>query len=158
DGAQLKGRSGQSYTTVGELQATPLGMNVSIKQLLGPDELSAMNLSLEDLRQQYGLAWNETPEAFKPRHFQPGKEVLSLAGSLDKPYSPARPAPKPLQDHLPELRQNLARIIRNMAIAPADELDGEEVSALAPRQLQWELMSEDETGKVLSLPLEVLAD
>lgn len=158
DGTQLKGRSGQSYTTVGELQATPLSMNVSIKQLLGPDELSAMNLSLEDLRQQYGLAWNETPEAFKPRHFQPGKEVLSLAASLDQAYYLALLAPKPLQDQLSELRQNLAGIILNMAIAPADELDGEEVSALAPRQLQWELMSEDETGKPLSLPLEVLDD
>ena len=45
DGAQLKAGS-QQFTGIGELQPTPLGLTVSIKQEVADDELTAMGLSL----------------------------------------------------------------------------------------------------------------
>ncbi len=157
DGAQLKAGN-LSFTGLGELQPTPLALLVSIKQELSDAQLLAMGLTLQDLQEQYGIKRGDRPRPFQPRHFDPGKETLQLEDSLDKKFYLALTVPKPLLPDMDTLRQNLAGIVLNIAIAPADELDGEQINALSPRLLTWEFLSRDEQGDLLALPLEVLYD
>jgi hypothetical protein len=157
-GAQLSG-AGLTFTTVGELQPTFLGMIVMIKQLVREDELrETTGLTLQDLQEQYGLRAGETPQPFQPIALDPGKAAMSLSRSLDKAYYLAMVAPKPLLPSLAQARQSLAGITLNIAVAPADELEGGQVDSLAPRQLVWSLMSRNEDGEPLFLPLEIVDD
>lgn len=161
DGTQLKAGK-QSLTAVGELQPTCLSLQVVVKQSLTNADLKDMGLSLEDLHQQFGLSSREIPTPFQPRRFEPGRETLT-PGSLDQAFYLACIAPRQLESQLPLLRQNLAGIILNVAIAPADELPAEElasgaVSELNPRKLVWELASTGEDGEAIYLPLDQLAD
>ncbi|MFA7618129.1 MAG: putative baseplate assembly protein [Thiohalomonadaceae bacterium] len=157
DGSQLKAAK-QTLTTVGEVQPTYLSLQVAVKQTLSGADLAAMGLTLQDLTEQFGLRKGETPTPFQPRRFEPGKETLTLAGSLDHAFYLACIVPKGLEDQLATVRQNLAGIILNIAIAPADHLEGDAISELHPRKLVWELASLGEEGEAIYLPLELLSD
>jgi len=157
DGAQLKAGN-LNFTALGELQPTPLALQVAIKQALTDQELLDMGLTLQDLQEQYGIKRGDRPRPFQPRHFDLGKETLQLGDSLDKQFYLALTVAKPLLPDMDTLRQNLAGIVLNIAIAPADELDGEQINALSPRLLTWEFLSRDEQGDLLALPLEVVYD
>lgn len=157
DGSQLRAGS-QVLTTLGELQPTCLSLQVLIKEKLTPADLAAMGITLQDLQEQYGLRTGESPDPFQPRRFEPAKELLSLGTSLDGAYYLACIAPAQLAGKVPQLRQHLAGISLNIAIAPADDRDGEAISELNPRPLVWELVSLGEDGEAIFLPLDVLAD
>ncbi len=157
DGIQFKAGK-QSFTASGELQATPLSVSVSIKRKLEETELSDMGVSLQELRDQYGIKRKDKPQPFEPKTFSLGKEPLSLAQSLDKYFYMAFLLPKKIIDSRNELIENLAGIILNIAIAPADELEASEISSLSPRKLRWDFLTRDEEGNVLALPLEIVAD
>lgn len=157
DGSQLKAGK-HTLTTVGELQPTCLSLQVLVKQKLESSDLTALGISLQDLADQFGLRKGETPTPFQPRRFTPGGEILSLNGSLDSAFYLACIAPKQLEKQLALVRKHLAGTILNVAIAPADNLEGEAVSELNPRKLEWELASTGEAGEAIYLPLDVLAD
>jgi len=157
DGAQLKAGA-QSFTAVGELQPTCLELSVLIKQTVADDELAALGLSLRDLQEQYGIGQGDRPLAFQPHAFELGKDLLPFAESIDQCLYLALLVPKPLLRDITTLRNNLAGRTLNIAIAPADELDGEQAQATSVRNLVWELLSRDEAGNVLALPLELVSD
>lgn len=160
-GAQLRGAK-QSLTTLGELQPTCLSLQVSIKQRLTNDDLTALGMTLQDLHEQFGLRKGETPKPFQPRRFDIGRENLSLENSLDQSFYLACIAPKQLDSHLDLLRENLAGIRLNIGIAPADALLADQaddaISDLQARHLLWELVSEGSDGSTRFLPLEVMSD
>jgi hypothetical protein len=157
DGAQLRAGK-QALTCLGELQPTHLSLQVLIKKKIALTALTEMGLTLQDLREQYGLRKNEDPTPFQPRGFALGQEPLNLRDSLDNAYYLALIAPRQLAGRLDQLRRNLAGITLNMAIAPADTLEGDVVNELNPRALVWELVSTGEAGETIYLPLEVVAD
>lgn len=157
DGAQLQAGT-EAFTGQGELQPTPLNLTVSIKRAVGITELETLGFSLRDLREQYGMHPNEQPTAFQPQAFELGKEVLSLTGSIDKAYYLALSVPRQLRADVSTLRDALAGILINVAIAPADEVEADSAGDLTPRKLSWELLSRDSNGDVIPLQLEVVAD
>lgn len=157
DGTQFRAGK-QSVTSIGELQPTCLSLQCAIKEKVDTTDLAEMGLTLQDLQEQFGLSVGELPTPFKPRSFSLGEESLTLENSLDQAYYLAFVAPRQLENKLTQLRENLAGITLNMAIAPADDLTGEAVNELNPRELVWELMSTGEDGETIYLPLEVVAD
>lgn len=157
DGVQLKAGDG-NFTGIGELQPTPLALTVSIKQKLSDSDLSDMGLSLDDLREQYQFKRGDDPLPFKPHAYTTGKETLSLAETIDGRFYLSFSAPKPLLPEIENLRKNLAGITLNIAISPADDSEADEIDSLTPRKFVWELLSRDEEGNVLALPLEILYD
>jgi len=157
DGAQLRGGK-QTLTSLGELQPTCLSLQVLIKQKLSSADLAELGMTLQDLHEQFGLRKGETAKPFQPRRFNIGTENLTLAQSLDASFYLACIAPKQLDSNLSLLRDNLAGIRLSVAIAPADELDGDSVNDLQARNLKWELVSEDQDGESRFLPLDVISD
>mgnify|MGYP001259588507 CR=1 FL=1 len=157
EGSQLKAGK-QSLTTSGELQPTCLQLQVTIKKKITATELTTLGLTMQDLQEQFGLRKGEKPTPFQPQRFAPGKDVLSLSGSLDNAFYLGCIAPSRLAGQLPLLREKLAGVTLNVGIAPADELEGDEIHELAPRLLRWELASTGEQGEPIYLPLDVLAD
>jgi len=156
DGVQLKAGS-QNFTGLGELQPTPLGLAVAIKEIISPVQLAAMGLTQQDLLEQYGLKNGQIPQPFQPRSFDLGKETLTIENSLDKLLYLALTVPKPLVAQMNELRTNLAGVTLNIAIAPADDLDGDEISSLSPRKLLWGLSVRDATwGNTCSVLVAVI--
>ena len=156
-GAQLKAGN-QNFTGLGDLLPTPLALSVSIKQRISDAELANMGLTPQDLQEQYGLKRGEKPQPFQPRNFALGKEILSLSDSLDNLFYLALSVPKPLIEQITQVREAIAGITLNIAIAPADDMDGDTINSLSPRTLIWELLSQPEDGKVLALPLEIVSD
>lgn len=152
--------AGQRFTTLGEVRATPLSLALAIKEAVDPADLPDMGLDLPALAEQYGIPPRERPTPFRPRHFQPAREGLSLEGALDgdKGYYLAFMIPQPLADRRDALREALAGVTLNIALAPADEVPGDTVEDLRPRQLRWELLSRGEDGELIRLPLEVADD
>lgn len=158
DGTQVQGK-GQTFSTLGEVQPTPLELHVAIKERLDTASLQEIGLTLQSLHEQHKLKSTDVPAPFQPRSFVLGKETLSLGDSLDAAYYLALVVPKPLLPEISELRRNLAGILLNIGIAPADEVEGEQISELRPRELSWELLSQDaDSGELLRLPLEVVED
>jgi hypothetical protein len=157
DGTQFKAGK-QALTAVGELQPTCLTLQVAVKQKMTTSDLKALGLTLQDLQEQFGLRKGEAPTPFQPRWFDVGKETLSLTNTLDNAYYLACIVSRQLQSKLAEVRQNLAGINLNIAVAPDDELEGDAVSELNPRKLVWELASKGEQGEAIYLPLDVLSD
>ena len=157
DGVQLKAGD-QNFTGVGEIQPTPLAMSVGIKQLISDAELSGMGLTRQDLQEHYGLKKGDIPQPFQPHYFESGKETLTLDNSLDRFFYMALTVPKTLLTKIGEVREQLAGITLNIGLAPADELEAEQISALSPRRLRWELMSQNDDGDLVPLPLEVVHD
>lgn len=157
DGSQLRAGA-VALTAVGELQPTCLRLQVLAKQKLEPADLKALGITLQDLQEQFGLRKDETPTPFRPRRYEPGKELLQFSDSIDHALYLACIAPRQLESQLALVRKNLAGVILNLAIAPADSLDGDAVNELHPRKLIWELISTGEQGEAIYLPLDVLAD
>lgn len=157
DGAQFQAGP-ETFTGQGELQPTPLKLTVSIKRAVDTTELDALGFSLRDLREQYGMHPGEQPAAFQPHAFELGKEMLSLGHSIDKAYYLALSVPRQLRNDLGTMRNALAGVLINIAVAPADEVEAEEAADLTPRKLDWELLSRDANGDVVPLGLEVVAD
>ena len=157
DGSQLRGGK-QVLTTLGELQPTNLSCRVLVKETIGPDALKDMGITPIDLKEQFGLADDEEPTPFRPRQFSRGQEPLPMAGSLDHALYLACVAPKPMAGQLGQLRDRLAGIILNIAIAPADEEPEEQVDNIGPRTLVWELVNQADDGSIRFLPLEIIAD
>ena len=157
DGSQLSAGK-QSLTAIGELQPTPLSLQVAIKEKMDNTALSALGLTLQDLQEQFGLKKGETPSPFQPKSFLLGQETLTLENSLDSAFYLACIAPRQLENQLSTLRDNLAGITLSIAIAPADDLEGDAVNELNPRALIWELVSTGEEGEPIYLPLDVLSD
>lgn len=157
DGAQL--RAGKlPLTGLGELQPTPLSLQILIKQALSTDDLSKLGMSLNDLHEQYGLSRDQTPKPFLPKRIVMDDGTIDLASSLDKAVYLAAIAPKQLESQLAALRTNLAGVRLNIALAPADESEGEAAAEVAPRQLIWELVSEGPDGSIRHLPLDQISD
>lgn len=157
DASTLKGGK-ETFTTIGELQPTCLSLKVLTKQSLSVDELADLDLTLQDLHEQFGLRKGETPQPFQPHRFDIGREVLSLNKSLDQSFYLACIAPKQLEKNLALLRDNLAGIRLSVAIAPSDELEGDTISDMAARKLEWELVAAGPDNDVRFLPLEVMSD
>ncbi len=157
DSSSLKGGK-ETFTTLGELQPTCLNLKVLIKQTLSVDELADMGMTLQDLHEQFGLRKGEIPKPFQPRRFDVGREILSLSKSLDQSFYLACIAPKQLEKSIDLLRKNLAGIRLNVAIAPSDSLEGETISDMEARKLQWELIAEGPDADVRFLPLDVISD
>lgn len=150
-----------TFTTFGEVLATPLSMAVLIKQRVSNEELAQLGFSKADLRELYGSSI-ESPDAFQPRQYAQGAEAMNLQQSIDKSYYLALMPLKVVTD-LPALRESLAGKVINVAIAPDDSLPAEEASRIPEGKLRWELLAWDgvdadgELG-VQRLPLEVVSD
>ncbi len=161
DGSQLLAGD-QALTCVGELQPTPLSLQVAIKERLDPDALVRLGFSLQQLREQFGLRPGEQAEPFRPRSFQPGQGKLSLVDSLDKAYYLAFSVPRQLQGNIATVRERLAGLTLNLALAPFDEAHEPEAQPHELRDkawgLEWALISTAPDGGILYLPLEVLSD
>lgn len=148
-----------SFTTVGEVQPTPLQLRVLVKRRLDPAALAAEGISLAQLRAQYGVE----PAAFRPVTLQPGRDRLTLAGTLDSAWHLALCLPRPPtagQDS--RLRDALAGRTINIGLAPDTDLDGDLATRLRPRTLEWTLAwwPEPDTRPELVRPLrlDVVAD
>ncbi|MCG6942870.1 MAG: baseplate J/gp47 family protein [Thiohalocapsa sp.] len=157
--------AGIDCTTEGEVQPLPLLLHVVAKEALAPDLLETLGYTLEDLRAQHGLAADETPQAFRPRHFQPADEPLTLAGSLDHCYYLALALPRSAGGNIGELRADLAGKVLNIGLMPpaATGTDADGLAAELPdRALTWELLVRETDGagveQIRALPLEVAAD
>ncbi|MDL0433532.1 putative baseplate assembly protein [Marinobacter sp. TBZ242] len=157
DGSQLRGGK-HNLTTLGELQPTNLNSRILIKETIGPEALKDMGITPRDLKEQFGLADGEDPTPFLPRQFSPGQEALTLEGSLDQAFYLACVAPKQLAGQLKPLRESLAGIVLNVAVAPADRQPEDQVDDIAPRVLVWELVNQSDDGTVRFLPLDVIDD
>lgn len=149
---------GEVFTGLGELQATPLQLSISIKRAVGIEELDQLGFTLNDLREQYGMRADETPISFQPQTFQPGVDTLSLAQSIDKAYYLTLSVKKQLRDKVGAIRDAIAGITLNVAIAPSDSVIATEAADLTPRTIEWQLIHKDSNDTIRYLPLEVLSD
>lgn len=152
-------KAGQvSFSTQGELQATPVELRVLVKSELDIGLLTAEGISLEQLRHQYRVE----PAAFRPVNLIPGRDPLTSAGSVDGAFYLALTLNnKKLFAHRSKLLQQLAGIVLNIGLAPQTEIDGDIASTLMPRRLEWDLAWWPDPAKPLEmayLPLEVVGD
>ena len=146
-----------NFTTRGELQPTPLDMQVLIKKTLDPRILLAEGISLSQLREQYGVE----PAAFRPTTLVPGKDPLNLDQSHDKAFYLAMCLPDKLARNPDRIRKQVAGIILNIGLAPETEVDGDLATTLQPRRLEWDLAWWPDAEKPLVveyLPLEQVDD
>jgi hypothetical protein len=147
-----------AFSTVGELQATPLELRVLVKRSLSNADLADEGISLQQLREQYGVE----PAAFRPTSLVPGRDVLSTLGSIDAALHLALCLPKVLAAHADAVRKLLAGIVINIAVAPNSEADGDLAALLSPRRLAWELAwwpaPDSRPDEVQYLPLEQVSD
>ncbi|NTV10559.1 MAG: putative baseplate assembly protein, partial [Zoogloea sp.] len=79
------------FSSRGELQPTPLALRVLVKRSLDNAELAAEGISLDQLRDQYGVE----PAAFRPVSLLPGRDELSLDKSLDGAFHLLLGLPRP---------------------------------------------------------------
>ena len=147
-----------ALTTVGELQPLPLELHVLVKRTLDAATLSAEGISLAQLRQQYGVE----PAAFRPVRLTPPADTVTTAASLDDSLYLAFAVPKALVRKADAVRRLLAGVVLNLALAPADDLDGELAASLSPRRLDWDVAvwrdPANHPESVVWLPLETVAD
>lgn len=154
------------FTTVGELQPAPLALAVVIKRELDAAALAAAGVTKKQLISLYGA----NPLAFQPTTLVPGRDPLSLDGSLDQAFYLALATPERLAERAAAIRENLAGITLNIGLAPADEIAGEIMPDPAQgidqartdplrRQLEWDLAWQPGAGEGIEyLPLEVVDD
>lgn len=152
-------KAGQvTFSSVGELQATPLELRLLVKATLDISLLTAEGISLQQLRDQYGVE----PSAFRPLSLTPGRDPITTVGTADGALYLALALKKPqLIPNRDKVLRQLAGITLNIGLAPQTEIDGELASTLAPRRLQWDLAWWPDAAKpaeVTYLPLEVVAD
>jgi predicted phage baseplate assembly protein len=152
-------KAGQvTFSTVGELQATPLELRVLVKHELDVSVLTAEGISLAQLRHQYGVE----PTAFRPLSLTPGRDPITTVGTADGYLYLALALNKPkLIAQRDKVLQQLTGTILNIGLAPQTEIDGDVATTLAPRRLQWDLAWWPDAAKpdeATYLPLEVVAD
>lgn len=148
-----------SFSTVGEVQPTPLALHVLVKRTLDDAALAAEGISLEQLRTQYGIE----PAAFRPVTLMPGHDTLSTAGTRDGAFHLAIALAKPAFIAQADLvRRDLAGIVLNIGLAPLTEHEGLLSTGLRPRRLNWELAwwpdPDNAPATVQYLPLELVSD
>lgn len=154
-----------SFSSVGEVQPTPLALRLLVKETLSDARLSALGISKAQLRELYGVE----PASFRPRNLTAGRDPIDLGASLDGALYLALCLPKPLVGKADAVRAKLAGQTLNLGLAPLDdvptEFDGRAdhlASAPAPRALDWDLAWwPDPAGRpddLQWLPLETLAD
>ncbi len=160
------------FSTVGDLQPTPLQMQVLIKKKIGIDELKRLGIDLNQIYSQYPdtitrkdkdtAVLNSKLTPFEPLLLTPGQDKLSLAGTLDQAYYLALTLPPTLVPHKQKLIRELAGIQLNIGLAPASEREVEEWDETDGRdyrrQLVWELIYRDDNGQYFFHPLTVKAD
>ena len=156
-GAQLKAEV-QSFSTIGEIQPTPLQLNVLIKERVDDETLAQIGFTLEQLREQHNIKSGDVPVPFQPHNYVLGKETLGLANSLDRAYYLALSIPKTLVNDRDEVKASLAGVIINIALVPADEMEGDEAEEVPPRELAWDIVYQDSGGDIYHLPMEVVYD
>lgn len=153
-----------SFTTVGELQPTPLELRLLTKQAISDQRLAELGISKAQLREQYGVE----PATFQPRSLLAGRDPLDLGATLDRALYLAICAKKPLAPRADALRDKLAGITLNLGLAPLDEepreFDGTTASlatAAPPRKLDWDFAWWPDPARPAELqwlPLEQVAD
>lgn len=164
----LKGGTA-TFTTVGEVQPTPLELRLLIKERLSDARLTELGISKAQLRELYGIDLGEEAASFQARSLLAGRDALDLGAALDAALHFALCVPKPLLNRVDALRDKLAGITLNIGLAPLDEtpmeFDGTAANLATrppPRKLEWDLAwwPEPETRpqEVQWLPLEVVAD
>lgn len=150
-----------TFTSLGELQATPLVLNVLIKEQLNTEQLTALSLSEEALKTQYG---EQNIAVFRPRLLPVGESELSLESSLDNAFYLLMSIPSRIRKKRDSLIKNLAGVVLNFGIAPNEDttaaaFPAHELEQLSSRRLSWELAWRDTSSdKLYYLPLEVLDD
>ncbi|PPD33533.1 MAG: putative baseplate assembly protein [Methylomonas sp.] len=147
----------QHFSSVGDLQPTPLLMDIVCKERISDQQLLAMGITPEQLR--HTSPAGNASLAFRPRHLLPGRDPLSLAATVDQALYLGFSLPLPLVAQKAEIVKHLAGITLNIGIAPADDALAEQESQPLPRQLKWELAWQQDDGLDFDyLPLEQLAD
>ncbi len=161
EGVGLRAKTSE-FTTMTELQATPLKLDVVIKESFDPGQAG---IEPEELIDQYELAPGQSADTFRPRQFELGAEPLSYENSLDGAYYLAFSIPK--GGNLAAWRQRLAGAVINIGLAPdAARATEDEVfsEASARRPLEFQLLAalqDDPTVANLDirrLPLEIVSD
>lgn len=153
--------AGTVFTSLGELQPTPLAMDVLIKEKLSDAQLAELGLSKASLSTQYG---EKNIATFRPRHLPVGDGELSLLNSLDHAFYLLISLPARIRKERETLTENLAGVVLNFGIAPdedktANAFPAHDLDELKPRRLSWELAWHDSSSdKLYYLPLEVLDD
>lgn len=148
------------FSTQGEVQPTPLALRLMIKERLSVEELNAMGITLNQLKELYSFG-ARAAAPFRPRSFNLGKDIPSLKKSLDKKYYLLlHLTEKKLFSEKEKLREQLAGKILTIGLAPVTDLPADVARELPPRKLRWHLLwqksAESQTAELL--PLEVLAD
>ncbi len=150
-----------AFTSLGELQATPLILDVLIKEKLSAMQLAELNLSEAALKTQYG---EENIAVFRPRLLPVSEGDLALTNSLDQAFYLLISLPSRIRKKRDALIKNLAGVVLNFGIAPnedktASAFPAHELEQLSTRRLSWELAWHDSSSdKLYYLPLEVLDD
>ena len=145
-----------TFSTVGEIQPTPLQMHVMIKEKLLPAQLKELGISSAHLEEMY----NTRVASFRPRALTIGVDPNDLRMTLDQKLYLLLSIDKPdMADKIDGLRQQLASRVINIGLAPLDDIPAELQGAVAPRELRWEIAwqakPEDNTSY---FPLEVISD
>jgi len=145
-----------TFSTIGEVQPTPLQLHVMIKQKLLPAQLKELGINSAHLEEIY----NTRVASFRPRALSLGVDPLDLRKTLDQRLYLLLSIPKAeLADQLEALRKQLASRVLNIGLAPLDDVPAELQGSVAPRELRWEIAwqarPEDSTSY---FPLEVLDD
>jgi hypothetical protein len=155
----LKGGN-QSFTTMGEVQPTPLELALVVKERLSDAALAQAGVSRAQLRSLYGVE----PDPFRPRTLTPGRDPLTLAGTIDSALYLALCAPQRLIKQAEAIRAALPGITLSIGLAPLDDLDSDLAGRPARRTLEWDLAWQQPAapGAPLApieyLPLELVDD
>lgn len=153
------------FTTVGEIQPTPLQLHLLIKQGLSDARLTELGISKAQLREQYGVE----PASFRPHSLIAGRDLLDLGAALDKSLFMAVCVARPLIARADAWREKLAGVTLNIGLAPPDdeprEFDGSTAHLAGeapPRKLEWDIAwwpdPVTRPDEVEWLPLELVSD
>ncbi|HGX92451.1 MAG TPA: putative baseplate assembly protein [Candidatus Tenderia sp.] len=161
-----------NFSTIGDVQPTPLQLQVLVKKALSLDELKKLGIDLNQIHSQYPdtvtkkdadtTVLNSKLTPFEPLLLSPGQDKLNLAGTLDHAYYLALTLPPTLVPHKKKLIKALAGAQLNIGLAPANEGEVEEFGEITghqyKRQLIWELIYRDDNGQYFFHPLFVKTD
>jgi len=144
------------FTTIGEVQATPLQMHVMIKERMDEQLLQQLGISSAHLQEIY----NTRIASFRPRSLNVGADPLDLRHSLDKKIYLLCSLPKEdLADKADSLRRQLAGQTINIGLAPLLDVPADIAGKTARRELRWELAWQESVhAETRYIPLEVVDD
>jgi hypothetical protein len=152
-------KAGQvDFATVGEVQPTPLALQVMVKAQIDAQQLLAEGVDLVQLRNQYGVE----PAAFRPTVLTPGRDLIDTTGTIDDSlYLAVTLRKPPLAAHRQRIVDQLAGTVINVGLVPQLEQDGDITSTLLPRRLEWDLAWWPDPARpdmVTYLPLQQISD